>query len=135
MVSRIALSAAVIVAVAASEARAQTCSDEIALLAKQYSLKADLPQAPSSGSMGVIAPPEVGAARVLDPPRQDDPMVTTPEVRPQTQSGETPNADLDAAKHARMQGLLDAARDAQKRGDEQACLDRVAKARAIPEPG
>ena len=143
---------------AAGDVRAQSCESEMALLTQQYALSSELPKAQSqerdqsSGSVGVrsqdlaksggvIAPPEGARGRVLDPPRQDDPMVTTPKVRPQTQSGESPSSEktprsaLDAAQRAQMQGLLDAARDAQSRGDETECLDRVARARAIPEPG
>jgi hypothetical protein len=141
-------------------ARAQSCAAEIALLAQQYALSADLPKAQpedrsqsgtQSGSMGVrpedlaksggvIAPPdsaqEGARGRVLDPPRTDDPMVTTPEVRPQTEKGETTDSTgLQAAQRAQMQSLLDAARAAQRRGDETGCLERVARARAIPQRG
>jgi hypothetical protein len=153
----VALIGAIGLVFAAGDVRAQTCDNEIALLAQQYALSTDLPKAQpepgqSSGSVGVppqdlaksggvVAPPDGARGRVLDPPRQDDPMVTTPEVRPQTQSGESPSSEktprsaLDAAQRAQMQGLLDAARAALKRGDEAECLDRVARARTIPEPG
>jgi hypothetical protein len=150
--------AAIGIVVAAGDVRAQTCENEIALLAQQYALSSELPKAQqpeqgqSSGSIGVppqdlaksggvVAPPDGARGRVLDPPRQDDPMVTTPEVRPQTQGGESPSSEktprsaLDATQRAQMQGLLDAARAAQKRGDEAECLDRIARARTIPEPG
>ena len=147
-----ALVAVLAVTVAAGDAKAQRCADEIALLAQQYALTTDLPKPPadlgsSSGSMGVapedlarsggvIAPPEGARGRVFDPPRQDDPMVTTPEVRPQTQNGRTEGSrGLDAAKRAQMQSLLDAAREADRNGNEAECLARVARARAIPAPG
>ena len=136
--------------------RAQTCSDEIALFAQQYGLQADLPRAaprsgsepPASGSLGVptqdlsrsggvIAPPDGARGQVIEPPREVDPKMATPEEQLQTGTGEATGdkTQLNAAKRAQMQSLLDAARDAERRGDATECLERLSRARAIPEPG
>ena len=99
---------------AAHDVRAQTCAEEIALLAQQYGLSMNLPMTPqrpgqSSGSLGVPS-----------------------DVRPQV----LPYPDArQAALRAQMQSLLDAALAERQDGNEAACLDRVARARSLPEPG
>lgn len=133
----------------AGEAYAQSCADEIKLLAQQYALSDSPTQAeprrdgPRSGSMGVspedlgrsggvIAPPESARGRVVEPPPVGDPMATTPDVPQQTP--QHPDARR-AAQRAQMQSLLDAARAAERQGNEAECLDRVARARSLAEPG
>lgn len=140
----------------APRAVAQTCSEGIAALARQYALSTELPQAePPSGtaerpateesrgvppeslsrSGGVIAPPEEGRGRVITPPRAgEEAMPTAPPVPPQTsQAPSTSGAEISAAKRAQMQGLLNGAREAERQGNEAECLDRLNKARAVSE--
>jgi hypothetical protein len=145
---------AIVLAVLPAAAQAQNCSDEIGLFAQQYGLSADLPQtqpnqAPpnSSGSRdispddlsrsgGVVAPSSNPHARIIEPNQDVDPKMSKSEAHPVgPQGGPADRSHLVAAKRAQMQGLLDAARAAGKRGDEKECLERLALARTIPEPG
>ncbi len=134
---------------------AQSCSDGIDALARQYALSTGLPKAESapgagerpateesrgvspeslSRSGGVIAPPDEGRSRVIEPPRSGgDAMPTAPPVPPQTsQAPSTGSVEIGAAKRAQMQSLLDGARAAERQGNEGECLDRLNEARAIP---
>lgn len=135
------------------------CSAEIELLERQYNLAGALPKAgPQSGSAdtpataesrgvspgdklapsgGVIAPPEEGRTAVIKPPETGPgSTMTPPAVPPHTAEGPaTGSAELSAAKRTQMQAHLDAAREAESRGDEKACFERLGEARAIAEPG
>ena len=51
------------------------------------------------------------------------------------QPGPVGSAPIDAGKRRQMQVLLNGARSAYQQGKEAECFQRVAEARAIPEPG
>jgi hypothetical protein len=158
----IAASAAALLTLAAPPANAAkilSCAAEIDLLAHQYGLAAQLPkagpppsdkEAPSSQSQnitpddlkrsqGVIAPEADPPARVISPDKDIDPQMPKAEAQNEAQNEAGRDAAardrLDAAKRTQMQGLVDAARQEHQRGNEKECLERIAQARAIPEPG
>jgi hypothetical protein len=140
-------------------ALAGSCSSEIKLLEQQYNLTASLPQGePRSGaaeppataesrgvspsdklgsSGGVLAPPEGGRTTVIEPPRMGPGSTPAPpSVPPHAAQGPSAGTtELGAAKRVQMQAHLDAAREADARGDEKQCFERLGAARAIPEPG
>ena len=102
-----------------SPAAAQTCADEIRLLAEQYGL--DTAKEPLAGSVETPATMESRGTGAGD--------VQVPERDAAGVAGAT------EAKRARMQSLLDSARVAEANGAEAQCLERLGEARAIPEPG
>lgn len=143
----------------AAPAVAASCSAEIALFERQYNLAGALPRADSPAgaaeapattgsrgvsstdklapSGGVLAPPEGGRTAVIEPPKTGPSSTPTPPAVP-PHAAEGPSkgsAELSAAKRTQMQTHLSAAREADARGDEKACFERLGAARAIPEPG
>jgi hypothetical protein len=152
------LSAALALGCSAS-ALAASCGSEIELFERQYNLTAALSQGASrSGSAeapatsesrgvspedklgtsgGVIAPPEGGRTAVIEPPKTGPGSTPAPPaVPPHTATGPSQgSAEISAAKRAQMQAHLNAAREADARGDEKQCFERLGAARAIPEPG
>jgi hypothetical protein len=138
---------------------AASCEAEIAALEQQYKLSATLPRteapagsagAPATAesrgispgdqlkqSGGVLAPPEGGRTAVIPPPSTGPgSTVAPPAVPPHTAEGPTPSdaAELSAAKRAQVQTHLNAAREAEGRGDEKACFERLGEARAAAQP-
>jgi hypothetical protein len=154
-----ALLAAAAAVMGSAPAVAASCSSEIELFEQQYKLTASLPQGePRSGSAeapatsesrgvspsdqmapsgGVMAPPEGGRSAVIEPPQTGPSSTPTPPaVPPHTAQGPSSgSAELSAAKREQMQAHLNAAREAEDRGDEKQCFERLGAARAIPEPG
>lgn len=144
--------------VAAPDLAAADCAAEVDRLASRYQIAADLPrsQVPrpdgrgevpatteSRGippeamqqSGGVIAPPDEGRTRVIEPPvSTGSPMPTTPNVPPQT--AERPVAkpgELSAAKRTQLQSLLTAAKAAAGQQREAECFQQLGEARALTE--
>jgi hypothetical protein len=117
MLHVIALAAAILLM--AIPAASASCADEIKLFAEQYGL--DTSKEPLAGATDKPATTESRGA---------DPGDTRlPENAGAGVAGAT------VAKRARMQTLLDAARNAEANGAEAQCLERLGEARAIPEPG
>lgn len=139
----------------AGQALAAGCEAEIAALEQQYKLSSALPKpsAPSgsadtpattesrgvspndklSQSGGVLAPPEGGRTAVIPPPSTGPgSTMTPPAVPPHTAEGPAPadTNELSAAKRAQVQTHLNAAREAEGRGDEKTCFQRLGEARA-----
>jgi hypothetical protein len=139
-------------------AAAQSCGSEIDRLARQYNLSTEAPRAgtpetpatpanPPAGagsgtttterlaqSGGVLTPPDTSAPMAIQPPRSNpDRMPTAPKAAP----GPGPSADasgLTAADRARMEGLLQGARAAERQGKQEQCLERLREAEAVPRP-
>lgn len=135
---------------------AQSCGSGIDRLAQQYNLSTEVPRAgtpenpaapsaPSGGagsgtttterlaqSGGVLTPPDTNAPMAILPPRSNpDRMPTAPKVMP----GPGPGVDtgrLTAADRAQMEGLLQGARAAERRGKQERCLERLREAEAVP---
>jgi hypothetical protein len=140
---------AVSLAVAGADlARAQSCGDRISRLAQQYDLAADgartgttgAPAAPAAAnesrsltetqgraqSSGIVTPPDTGAPVATVPPSGSS---LPPEAAPPpAKNGST----LAAGDRARLEALLDAARAADRRGDNGQCLERLREAEALP---
>jgi hypothetical protein len=130
-------------------ALAASCGTEIEVLERQYKLSAALPKgggdtpattesrgmAPDdklARSGGVLAPPEGGRTAVIPPPSTGPgSTVTPPAVPPHTAEGPSGStgAELGAANRAQVQAHLNAAREAEGRGDEKACFERLGEAR------
>jgi hypothetical protein len=149
-----ALVAAALTSAGIVPALAASCAAEIELLETRYKLTATLPQgetragsaeAPATAesrgaapgdkmtsSGGVLAPPEGGRTAVIDPPRSGaTPSPST--VPPHAAEGPSQTtAELSAAKRTQMQAHLNAAREADARGDEKQCFERLGAAREIP---
>jgi hypothetical protein len=136
-------------------ALAASCATEIEAFERQHKLSAALPRpdAPAGSadtpattesrgvppedklgpSGGVLAPPEGGRSAVIEPPRTGPGSeMTPPAVPPHTAEGPsgTDAAELNAAKRAQIQAHLNAAHEADSRGDEKACFERLGDARA-----
>jgi hypothetical protein len=143
----------------AGQALAAGCEAEIAAMEQQFKLSSALPKAEApagsadtpattesrgispddklSQSGGVLAPPEGGRTAVIQPPPTGPgSTVTPPAVPPHTAEGRTPSdaTELSAAKRTQVQTALNAAREAEGRGDEKACFERLGEARAAARP-
>jgi hypothetical protein len=143
----------------AAPALAASCGSEIQTLEQQYKLSAALPKAdaPAGGaetpataesrgiapddkmaqSGGVLAPPEGGRTAVIEPPSTGPGSTpTAPSVPPHTAEGPSgaPATELSAAKRTQLQSHLNAAREADGRGDEKACFERLGEARKAIQP-
>jgi hypothetical protein len=141
-------------------ALAASCGAEIEAFERQYRLTAALPkiEAPAGSpdtpatmesrgvspgdklapSGGVLAPPEGGRTAVIEPPATGPGSTPTPPaVPPHTAAGpnEATGVELGAAKRAQIQAHLNAAREADGRGDEKACFERLGQARTAARPG
>jgi hypothetical protein len=145
-----------LVAGASSTASAQqTCLAEVDRLANslgmtgQASPQATVPRSGASSeslaqSGGVIKPPDVGSARVMEPPSgAADGMKTAPAIPQQegapegsvpgggtTQRG-TGRSTLGAAERAQLESLLLSARNAGRQGDAAQCEERLEEARDL----
>lgn len=117
-------------AVSASAA-AQSCGQEIGLLAQQYGLSSERAQPPEAPA-GTPQPPATSESRGIPP--SDTPSGSAEPGRSPS-PGATITAALSPAKRTKMQALLDAAREAQAQGNEAECLEKIGEARAVPEPG
>lgn len=136
-------------------ALAARCGTEIEALERQFRLSSALPQAPGGDtpattesrgispddqlarSGGVLAPPEGGRTAVIPPPPPGPgSTVTPPAVPPHTAEGPSGSTgeELSAAKRAQVQTHLNAAREAESRGDEKACFERLGEARNATRP-
>jgi len=129
----------------ASEASAQenNCLAEVDRLANSLGMKGEAsPQAtvPRSGasseslaqSGGVIQPPDVGSARVLEPPKDTADGMNTAPAMPQQDGapqGTVPNSAT--AQRAQLESLLLGARNAGRQGDTAECQERLEEARDL----
>ena len=141
----------------AAEAPAQSCGREIERLARQYDLSTETPRsdataapaapagppAASSGataaeqhaqSGGVTSPPDVAAPTAIQPRRSDsDHTPSASDAAPSPPVAAAPDAGtLAAADRARMESLLQAAQAAERRGQEEQCLQHLHAAEAVP---
>ena len=133
---------------------AASCGTEIEALERQFKLSAALPKAGSdtpattesrgmspddklAKSGGVLAPPEGGRTAVIPPPPTGPgSTVTPPAVPPHTAEGPSGSTgdELSAAKRTQVQTHLNAAREAEGRGDEKTCFERLGEARRAARP-
>jgi hypothetical protein len=129
-------------------ALAASCGTEIEALEQQFKLSSALPKTDTPAttesrgvspddkmaqSGGVLAPPEGGRTAVLPPPPTGPgSTMTPPAVPPHTAEGPSgaTGEELSAAKRAQVQSHLNAAREAEGRGDEKACFERLGEARS-----
>jgi hypothetical protein len=143
----------------AGQALAASCGSEIQALEQRHNLSAALPKADAPAgapqtpataesrgiapddkiaqSGGVLAPPEGGRTAVIEPPSTGPGSTpTAPSVPPHTAEGPSGSAatDLSAAKRTQVQAHLNAAREADSRGDEKACFERLGEARKAIQP-
>ncbi|EWY39604.1 hypothetical protein N825_05830 [Skermanella stibiiresistens SB22] len=118
-------------------------------MAGSLGLSGGAPQAGSAGteslaqSGGVIQPPDVGAARVVQPPNPTaDGMNTAPAMPRQdgAPEGAVPDASpgqssgqprVGAAERAKLETLLLGARNAGRQGDTAQCEERLEEARDL----
>ena len=146
---------ALAVASVAGPSLAASCGSEIESFERQHNLSAALPRAEAlSGgadtpataesrglspddsldrSGGVLAPPQGGRTAVIAPPPTGPGSTpTAPAVPPHTAKGPSASAgpELSASSRAQVQAHLNAAREADGRGDEKACFERLGEARA-----
>lgn len=128
----------------ASPAAAQSCTGLIDRFAAEHGLSEAPPAArtgdpttePRSRNMtdklarsnGVIAPPETGNTPVVPPASPGDRMPTTPKLDGSRQRDEADALPRQSQSNAEASSLLDAARDAARRGDEQGCLAKLQQA-------
>jgi hypothetical protein len=139
----------------AGQALAASCGAEIAALERQFNLSATLPRAgappaapdtPATAesrgiapddkmaqSGGVLAPPDGSRTAVIPPPPTGPGSTMSPPAMPphtaQGPSGST-GSELSAAQRTQIQTHLNAAREADGRGDEKACFERLGQARS-----
>ncbi len=149
-----ALVAAAFASTCVVPALAASCAAEIELLETRYHLTAALPQGDARAgsaetpatsesrgtsasdklapSGGVLAPPEGGRTAVIEPPGSGA-TPAPPAVPPHAAQGPSQSsAELSVAKRTQMQAHLNAAREADARGDEKQCFERLGAAREIP---
>ena len=90
-------------------------------------------------SGGVIQPPDVGSARVLEPPKGTADGMNTAPAMPQQDGapqGTVPNDGtakpaIGAAERAQLETLLLGARNAGRQGDTAQCEERLDEAREL----
>ena len=128
-------------------AQENSCLAEVDRLANSLGMKGEAsPQAtvPRSGasseslaqSGGVIQPPDVGSARVMEPPPGiADGMNTAPAIPQQdgAPQGTVPNSGSSTgnAQRAQIETLLLGARNAGRQGDTAQCEERLEEARDL----
>ncbi len=143
-----------LVALMASAASAQSCIDTVRALGEWHGIATDPPtlsadrNAPGSEagvstrelgrSGGVIEPPLVhDKAVIAPPPGTDAAMPTLPKITPSPPSpaggSETPKEQ--AVDRMTLQALLVAARAEAERGNEQGCLEGLAKVKRLDQHG
>jgi hypothetical protein len=131
---------------------AASCGTEIEALERQFKISSALPKADTPAttesrgvapadklakSGGVLAPPEGGRTAVIPPPSTGPGSTMTPSaVPPHTAEGPSGSTggELSAAKRTQVQTHLNAAREAEGRGDEKACFERLGEARDAARP-
>jgi hypothetical protein len=141
------------------QAVAASCGAEIAASERQFHLSSALPKADAPAgapdtpattesrgvgpddkmaqSGGVLAPPEGGRTAVIQPPPTGpNSTMTPPAMPPHTAEGPSGStgSELSAAKRSQVQAHLNAAREADGRGDEKACFERLGQARSAAAP-
>lgn len=133
------LLASLAVLVAWPDAAAAACLDEVKALAAERSISADPPMVRPEGgtkptpeqmgrSGGVIEPPPMQDRSVIaPPPSAGAAMPTLPDIKP------GPSKEAPAVARTTLQALLVAARAEAERGNEQGCLEGLAKARKLEE--
>jgi hypothetical protein len=129
--------------ISAARAQENNCLAEVDRLANSLGMKGEAsPQAtvPRSGasseslaqSGGVIQPPDVGSARVLEPPKGTADGMNTAPAMPQQDGapqGTVPNSGT--AQRAQLESLLLGARNAGRQGDTAECQERLEEARKL----
>jgi len=150
---RAGLAALIALATSASTAAAQSCSNEIDRLTRQYDLSSDMPRSgtsegpaapaspPTAGSgatatesraqsSGVLSSPDTAGPTAIRPPRSGgDRQASVPDATV-AENGE--GGQLPAAERARMTALLQAAQAAAREGKEGQCLEHLREAQAVP---
>lgn len=133
------LLASLAVLVAWPDAAAAACLDEVKALAAERSISTDPPTVRPRGgtkptpeqmgrSGGVIEPPPMQDRSVIaPPPSAGAAMPTLPDIKP------GPSKEAPAVARTTLQALLVAARAEAERGNEQGCLEGLAKARKLEE--
>jgi hypothetical protein len=130
-----------------ASAQENSCLAEVDRLANSLGMKGEAsPEAtvPRSGasseslaqSGGVIQPPDVGSARVMEPPPGTaDGMNTAPAIPQQdgAPQGTVPNSGSNTgnAQRAQLETLLLGARNAGRQGDTAQCEERLEEARDL----
>jgi hypothetical protein len=130
-------------ATTSASAQENNCLAEVDRLASSLGMKGEAsPQAtvPRSGasseslaqSGGVIQPPDVGSARVLEPPKGGaDGMNTAPAMPQQDGAPQGTVPNTGAAQRAQLETLLLGARNAGRQGDTAECQERLEEARDL----
>ena len=133
------LLASLAVLVAWPDAAAAACLDEVKALAAERSISTDPPTVRPRGgtkptpeqmgrSGGVIEPPPMqDRSLIAPPPSAGAAMPTLPDIKP------GPSKEAPAVDRTTLQALLVAARAEAERGNEQGCLEGLAKARKLEE--
>lgn len=147
MTVRLGMAAALIAVAGAVPAWAQprACMDLVREFAQQQNVPLD--EATGSGSSGTtpaapggtVLVPQTNAPMVVKPPPgADSNMQTAPPATPDGESGSTTGGNTgpgtamgNAARHAQIESLVVAARQAAAGGDETGCLDRLVQARDL----
>jgi hypothetical protein len=126
-----------------ASAQDNTCLAEVDRLANSLGMKGEAsPQAtvPRSGasseslaqSGGVIQPPDVGSARVMEPPNGTaDGMNTAPAMPQQDGAPQGTVPGTGNAQRAQIETLLLGARNAGRQGDTTQCEERLEEARDL----
>ncbi|GEO42405.1 hypothetical protein GGE65_002707 [Skermanella aerolata] len=126
-----------------ASAQDNTCLAEVDRLANSLGMKGEAsPQAtvPRSGasseslaqSGGVIQPPDVGSARVMEPPNGTaDGMNTAPAMPQQDGAPQGTVPGTGNAQRAQIETLLLGARNAGRQGDTAQCEERLEEARDL----
>src|SRR5260221_6194428 len=150
---RAGLAAFIALGTSAGTAAAQSCSNEIDRLTRQYDLSSETPRigtteapaAPSSPttagsgatatesraqSNGILSPPDTAGPTAIRPPRSDgDRQAPVPDAAV-AESGE--GGALPVAERARMTAQLQAAQAAARQGKEQHGLEHLPEAPTVP---
>lgn len=128
----------------ASPAAAQNCTG----LVERFAAEHGLTEAPSTAkpenpateprsqnmtdklarSNGVIEPPQTGRTPVMPPASPNDRMPTTPSLDGDRRQDQAETPSKESARNAQASSLLDAARNAAQRGDEQDCMAKLEQA-------
>ena len=146
------LASLTLVAAMAGTASAQSCIDRVRELGARHGIVTDPPtfsldrSAPGSESGvstrqlgrsgGVVEPPRVqDKAVIAPPPAAGAAMPTLPDVTPAPPSNPRGAETARAVDRTTLQALLMAARAQAERGNEQGCLDGLAKAQQLDHQG
>lgn len=143
-----------LVAAMAGTASAQACIDRVRDLGERHGIVTDPPTLSPDGSApgsksgvstrdlglsgGVVEPPRVqDRAVIAPPPGVGAAMPTLPDVTPSppSRAGGEETATARAVDRTTLQALLMAARAEAERGNEQGCLEGLAKAQRLDRHG